>query len=252
MPGPERALLYRVAAETGVRWSELRSLRRSSFNLESKPATVTVEAGYTKNRRKDILPLRAETATAMHGFFAAAPSANDLQAFPHMPRGTVGGKMIEEDLTAAGVKSDCGGVVVDFHALRHSFISSLADGGVHPKTAQDLARHSTIALTMDNYTHTVLESRSKALAALPNLDEPPAEEAVRATGTEEDSVYGSCSAKQAHPDPIKADQSGLAERAKSQTRDMQKDPANTGENPHSQGPSAWSGRAPMSGGYNRR
>ena len=39
-----------------------------------------------------------------------------------------------------------------FHALRHTFITNLARSGVHPKTAQSLARHSTITLTMDRYS----------------------------------------------------------------------------------------------------
>ena len=42
--------------------------------------------------------------------------------------------------------------VADFHALRHTFITNLAESGVHPKLAQELARHSTITLTMDKYT----------------------------------------------------------------------------------------------------
>ena len=41
----------------------------------------------------------------------------------------------------------------DFHGLRHSFISNLAAGGVHPKVAQQLARYSTITLTTDCYSH---------------------------------------------------------------------------------------------------
>ncbi len=52
--------------------------------------------------------------------------------------------------------ADESGHVIDFHALRHTFITNLARGGVHPKTAQSLARHSTITLTMDRYSHTVL------------------------------------------------------------------------------------------------
>ncbi len=39
------------------------------------------------------------------------------------------------------------------HALRHTFISNLARAGIHPKTAQALARHSTITLTLDRYSH---------------------------------------------------------------------------------------------------
>ena len=57
--------------------------------------------------------------------------------------------------------------VCDFHALRHTFISNLARGGVHPKLAQQLARHSTITLTMDRYTHTVRGELADALAVLP-------------------------------------------------------------------------------------
>jgi integrase len=45
------------------------------------------------------------------------------------------------------------GEVADFHALRHTFITMLSSSGVHPKIAQQLARHSTITLTMDRYSH---------------------------------------------------------------------------------------------------
>lgn len=48
---------------------------------------------------------------------------------------------------------DAAGRVADFHALRHTYITNLATAGVSPKTAQTLARHSTITLTMDRYTH---------------------------------------------------------------------------------------------------
>src|SRR5262249_34893364 len=54
--------------------------------------------------------------------------------------------------------------------LRHTFISNLAVGGVHPKTAQLLARHSTITLTMDRYSHIDRAADAKALEVLPNLD----------------------------------------------------------------------------------
>jgi hypothetical protein len=50
-------------------------------------------------------------------------------------------------------EQDASGAVLDFHALRHTYITNLASSGVHPKIAQKLARHSTIALTMDRYTH---------------------------------------------------------------------------------------------------
>jgi integrase len=154
MPGSERAMLYRVAAETGLRWSELYSLKRLSFNLAGKPPTVTVLAAYAKNRREDSLPLRPETAQAVKDYFDGLRLLPAASAFPHMPRYRKGARLMEADLTRAGIPfKDAGGRVADFHSLRHSFVSALARGGVHPKTAQDLARHSDINLTLNTYTH---------------------------------------------------------------------------------------------------
>jgi len=237
MPGPERALLYRVGAETGLRWSELHSLTRFSFSLGGKPPTVKVLAGYSKNRREDTLPLKPETASALKSFFEGHPALPKTHAFPHMPAERAGGKLIKADLAAAKIEEkDAADAVIDFHALRHTFISGLAQGGVHPKTAQDLARHSTISLTMDNYTHTVLESRSEALKALPDLDVPIAEE-VRATGTDGENTLHRILPKQPGFDRTKGDQSGRSKRGKMGRAGERRSPANTGESLHSQGSS---------------
>ncbi len=79
---------------------------------------------------------------------------------------------------------DEAGSVTDFHALRHTFITNLARGGVHPKQAQDLARHSDINLTMSRYSHTVLADQAAALSALPDLSGGDSDrQEQRATGT---------------------------------------------------------------------
>ena len=64
MTGPERAALYRLTAETGLRPGETRSLTASSFQLVGDPS-VTVAAGYSKRRREDVQPLRPETVAMM-------------------------------------------------------------------------------------------------------------------------------------------------------------------------------------------
>ena len=92
--------------------------------------------------------------------------------------------MLRADLMAARIPVENEFGVVDFHALRHSFISSLARAGVHPKIAQDLARHSSVELTMRNYTHTRLESRVEALEKLPGYISHMEVEAARKTGTD--------------------------------------------------------------------
>jgi hypothetical protein len=76
--------------------------------------------------------------------------------------------MIRIDLTAADVEcEDDRGRVLDFHALRHTFISNLARAGVHPRNAQALARHSTIDLTMNVYTHVDLADLASDVESLP-------------------------------------------------------------------------------------
>jgi integrase len=188
MSGTERAMLYRVAVETGLRAAELRSLTRASFKLEGGAPAVTIAAAYAKNRRQDEQPLRMSTAAALAvqltGKMPTAP------AFAMPPRNMLV-KMFRADLAAArtawiaaaGTQQERTGRegstflaycdetsrCADFHALRHTFISNLVAGGVHPKTAQRLARHSTITLTMDRYTHLWREDLAGAVDSLPDL-----------------------------------------------------------------------------------
>jgi len=130
-------------------------------------------------------------------------------AFPHMPKRRAGAELMRVDLEAAGIPyEDEGGRVADFHALRHSFITNLAKGGVHPKVAQDLARHSDINLTLGTYTHTILKDRSEALNTLPDLSIPSSAQEAKATGTDDESVFAICFAKQVLQHASNQDQSG--------------------------------------------
>lgn len=203
MAGADRAILYRLAVESGLRSTELRSLTRASFDFKAEPATVTVAAGYSKRRRSDTLPLRPDTATLLRSHVATKLPAASVFAMPTRYDVAI---MLREDMAAARnawladasgnaklaaerersdflKPIDTAGQVADFHALRHTFISNLARGGVHPKLAQDLARHCDINLTMSRYSHTVLGEQSDALAALPDLSGPVGQQ-QRATGTD--------------------------------------------------------------------
>jgi integrase/recombinase XerD len=55
--GPDRAMLYIVAAWTGLRRRELSSLTLRSLDLDKEPPEVCVEAAYSKRRRQDRIPL---------------------------------------------------------------------------------------------------------------------------------------------------------------------------------------------------
>jgi integrase len=76
--------------------------------------------------------------------------------------------MLRADLDIAGIAYvDEAGRVFDFHAFRHTFITGLTRAGVHPKETQTLARHSTIGLTMDRYTHLGIVDAAQAAERLP-------------------------------------------------------------------------------------
>ena len=204
MAGPDRAMLYRLAAETGLRANELRSLAPGSFDLRNpRAATVIVEAAYSKHRREDVLPLRPDLARAMAAYVAGRPAREPLFTVPRKSA-----QMLRADLRRARAwwiketrgraerrqrrrsdflaARDASGRVVDFHALRHTFITRLARSGVAPAVAKSLARHSTITLTMDHYTHTLIEDERSALARLPGLGTTMvSRETHRATGTDD-------------------------------------------------------------------
>ena len=61
--------------------------------------------------------------------------------------------MLRPDLEAAKIRYVTHAGQADFHALRHTYVTSLANAGVKPKALQTLARHSTITLTLEHYTH---------------------------------------------------------------------------------------------------
>src|SRR5207237_7178018 len=71
LPGSDRAMLYTVAAYVGFRASELASLTPESFDLDSDPPCVTVEAAYSKRRRKDPQPLRPDLAALLRDWLKA-------------------------------------------------------------------------------------------------------------------------------------------------------------------------------------
>lgn len=190
MPGPDRAMLYLLASETGLRSNELRSLTVGSFELGSERPTVALQAAYSKRRRADVLPLKASTAKALGAFLRARAGLPKSPAFAALPAPGVMARMVREDAAAAGIVASAerakGEPVLDFHGLRHSFVSSLRDSGVDVKLAQTLARHSTITLTMDRYTHLRPTDERRAIEGLPDLLATPADadSLLRRTGTD--------------------------------------------------------------------
>ncbi|MGB8628884.1 MAG: tyrosine-type recombinase/integrase [Xanthobacteraceae bacterium] len=55
---------------------------------------------------------------------------------------------------------------IRFHDLRHSHATQLLASGVHPKIVQERLGHSTIAVTMDIYSHVTPGLQGEAVAKL--------------------------------------------------------------------------------------
>ncbi len=173
LSGYERALVYRLALSTGLRYNEIRTLSVSDFTLDGDLPGVCVRAENEKAGRGERLPLQQTLASNLSACFKQSSDllfGSRRAAFPGLWK-QHGVKMLRQDLEAAGIdwRPDGKGEVLDFHSLRHTFGTMLAQSGVHPKVAQELMRHSSIDLTMNLYTHTVLADRAKATSALPDF-----------------------------------------------------------------------------------
>ena len=77
--------------------------------------------------------------------------------------------MLHVDLEAAGIAYEIGDGVVDFHALRATYVSHLVSSGAPVKTCQVLARHSTPSLTIGIDAKASPHDVRAAVEALPNL-----------------------------------------------------------------------------------
>jgi integrase len=216
IPGPDRAMLYVLAAWTGFRKGEVGSLTLRSFRLDDLPASAIVAACYSKRKRQDTQILHPEVVRRLKEWLVTKSDlgADDL-LFPvcgRVPGGkerkthkmmrldleTARSKWIEEGATPAEKKCRAetdflayrneDGLYADFHSNRHLFITSLERAGLSPKMAQTLARHSDVRLTLGVYTHIGLHDQTSAVYSLPAPPRvgggPEADASVlRATGT---------------------------------------------------------------------
>lgn len=196
--GLERALVYKVAATTGLRRNEIRSLRVSQADLEGNAPCLHLEAADAKNDQAAVLPLRGDLREELRAFLdrrlrqaqedalrhgepvpLRIPPQERLVLVPSL-------RAFDRDLSWAGIpKKNAGGRVADFHSLRVTFCTLLSAGGVTLRIAQAAMRHSDPSLTANVYTDTQLLDVRGALKVLPSLPvghlEPAQAEA--ATGT---------------------------------------------------------------------
>ena len=167
--GEDRAVCYLLAALTGYRAGELKSLTTACFDLEGDSPTVIVQAKNSKRRKAERQPIPPAMAAQLKTWLASMDAGS--RVFASIPRDTA--RMLRSDLQAAREAwlataasdeertrwgqsdflryKDCHGHQADFHSLRTDYVTLLSLADTDAKTLQTLARHSSIDLTMNIY-----------------------------------------------------------------------------------------------------
>lgn len=167
LTGEQRVYLYLTATNTGLRAQELASLRPFDFRFRARPPHILVRESVAKNGVETEQPLQPAFARKLAKWLCTH-CRPDEKIWPGNWYQRAA-EMLEVDLKAAGIPVKTADGILDFHALRATFITSLVRGGVHPKIVQTLARHSQIELTMKLYTKLTASEVAPALDVLPEI-----------------------------------------------------------------------------------
>ena len=166
-----------LGATSGFRLGDVMYLRWESVDLENRLLRVATK----KTGKRVVLP--------MHGDLAAWLSQRPrgigkAPVFPSLAcQPLAGGSGLSAQFRAIVAKAKIVGSVVTrqgkgratnsktFHALRHSFISQLANAGVAPELRQKLAGHASAAVH-EVYTHLEIETLRGAIEKLSSCVDP--------------------------------------------------------------------------------
>jgi integrase len=159
LSGPERALLYRFAVETGLRAKEIRRLRVRSIEMpDIGMSVVRLKGGQTKNKDGAVLPLTDPMAVELHKHIGGRDGEDRLfhgdASDGSMTKQTA--KMLKKDLAAAEIPYVDDGLFHDFHAFRHTTNQWLQELKVPARIIQWILRHKVMKM-QDVYTRENLE-----------------------------------------------------------------------------------------------
>jgi len=155
LTGVDRYHLYLVAVNTGYRAQECAALAPEFF----QGGAVTLLGKHTKNKKDARQPVHAEVMQELQAYLRSKPPGVPVWPSSWWRNAS---RMVRMDLAAAGIPYETDAGVVDFHALRHAYITSLVASGAHVKTVQVLARHLTPDLAIRLYAHSTSDEATQA------------------------------------------------------------------------------------------
>jgi integrase len=170
-----RRTLFLTALVTGMRKGELLALRWEDIDFDRCTISITGSLGQDRQR--------ASTKTA-RGRRIPVPGQliDELDRLPRLceyvwctPTGRpVSPRNLDRQFKNLLAKAELPDI--RFHDLRHTHASLLLAAGVHPKVVQERLGHSSIAMTIDLYSHLmpgIQESATTAIADILGLAKMP-------------------------------------------------------------------------------
>lgn len=130
--------VWKLLANTGLRRGEAMHLKRKDVGAQEM-RVISTDEERTKSGKYRIIPLSPGAQAALESLKSDKP-----YVLPRMVPSSVSRKFAQT-LVAAELDGS-------LHCLRHTFCSHLVIGGIPLRTVQELAGHSTIAVT-ERYAH---------------------------------------------------------------------------------------------------
>jgi integrase len=162
----ERAVVYLVAAATGIRRGELGSLEWRDLSLDVPQPFIAVRSSIAKNHRHVMQPIPKFVADKLRALRVSSMLPNERVFANGIPRMEV----YRRDLAAAGIDyKDAQGRFADFHALRTTFGTLLTLESRSQRTVMELMRHSDMKLTAKTYTDAGMLPVSETVNLLPDF-----------------------------------------------------------------------------------
>ena len=177
----DHAALWRLAATTGIRRGELAGLRWNDVDLQLGRITVvrqrakgagTVESGPTKTRRsRRLVSIDERTAELLKDHRRTQNQRWHTLGTEYHDHGLVfclyDGRPLHPDRLTQMFRDRCGSAglpYIKLHGLRHTHATLMLRAGVHPKVVQERLGHSSIAITLDTYSHAIPSMQEDAAA----------------------------------------------------------------------------------------
>jgi integrase len=178
--GDRLEALYLLAIHTGLRQSELLSLKWEDVDMEDKRLSVrrilsAVKNGPTfttpKNNKSRSVRLTPRAVDTLHAHIQCQSEEREklvkswrdhglvfcTQLGTPLSRNNIHTRSFKPLVERAGLPS-----TVRFHDLRHRFATLMLKGGEHPKVVQEMMGHPTINITLDTYSHVLPDMQDKA------------------------------------------------------------------------------------------